>query len=119
MSLSNITIGLLALALVAALYGIHSYRQDVQRLHTELTITRADLTVLQTRLAAIHKAESELQQAQEEINNVANKRERLLDQLPSGWGNSPLPDECVRMFKYDPAAEVGSRLATGEPDARD
>lgn len=119
MSLSNITIGLLALALVAALYGIHSYRQDVQRLHTELTITRADLTVLQTRLSAVHKAESELQQAQEEIDNVANQRTRLLESLPSGWGNSPLPDECVRVFRYSPSSEVGSRLATGEPDARD
>ena len=104
MSTSNIIIGILALALMTALYGLNHYIKEVQDLRTELVITRNNMETMRSQVEAYEKANRERKQAQEEIDNVAQERSRLLDLLPSGWGDRPLPDECVRMFHYDPTA---------------
>lgn len=119
MSTSNIIIGLLALALIGSLYAINNYRKEVQDLRTELTIARSDLELMRLERDAARQARSGRQQAEKEINDVATQRNKLLDSLPSGWGNAPLPDECVRMFHYDPSSAVGSDSATGGSDAAD
>ena len=119
MSVSNIAIGLLVLALMGSLYAINNYRKEVQDLRTELTIARSDMETMRYQVEAYEKANRERKQAQEEIDNVAQERSRLLDSIPSGWGDRPLPDECVRMFHYDPSSAVGSDSATGGTDASD
>lgn len=119
MSTSNIIIGLLALALMTALYGLNHYIKEVQDLRTELVIERNNLELALSELGAVKKASAQRRAAQEEIDNVAQERSRLLDLLPSGWGDRPLPDECVRMFHYDPATSVGSDSPSGGTDATD
>lgn len=119
MSVSNILIGLLALALMGSLYAINNYRKEVQDLRTELTIARSDLEIMRLERDAANQAHKQRMQAEKEINDVAAQRNQLLDSLPSGWGNAPLPDECVRMFHYDPSSAVGSDSATGGSDATD
>lgn len=119
MSTSNIIIGLLALALMTALYGLNHYIKEVQDLRTELVITRSDMETMRYQIEAYEKANMERKQAQEAIDNVAQERSRLLDQLPSGWGDRPLPDECVRMFHYDPATSVGPNPSSGGTHASD
>lgn len=119
MSTSNIIIGLLALALMTALYGLNHYIKEVQDLRTELVITRSDMETMRYQVEAYEKANRERRKTQEEIDNVAQERGRLLDSLPSGWGDRPLPDECVRMFHYDPAAPTDSSTPTGGADGTD
>lgn len=119
MSVPNIAIGLLALALMAALYGLNHYIKEVQDLRTELAIARSDMERMRLERDAANQAHKQRLQAEKEINDVADRRNQLLDSLPSGWGNAPLPDECVRMFHYDPSSAVGSDSATGGSDAAD
>ena len=119
MSTSNIIIGLLALALMGSLYAINNYRKEVQDLRTELVITRSDMETMRLERDAANQAHKQRMQAEKEINDVAAQRNQLLDSLPSGWGNAPLPDECVRMFHYDPSSAVGSNSSTGGTDASD
>ena len=119
MSVSNIAIGLLVLALMGSLYAINNYRKEVQDLRTELTIARSDMEILRLERDAARQARSGRQQAEKEINDVATQRNQLLDSLPSGWGNAPLPDECVRMFHYDPDTSVGSDSPSGGTDGAD
>lgn len=119
MSVSNIAIGLLVLALMGSLYAINNYRKEVQDLRTELVITRSDMETMRLERDAANQAHKQRMQAEKEINDVAAQRNQLLDSLPSGWGNAPLPDECVRVFKYDPAAPTDSSPATGGTDAAD
>ncbi len=119
MSASNIAIGLLALALAASLYWVRTYREEVQDLRTELTIERGKTESLRSLLRAHEKAHREREQAEKEINDVATQRNKLLDSLPSGWGNTLLPDECVRVFKYDPATPADSSPSTGGSHAAD
>ena len=119
MSASNIAIGLLVLALVASLYAINNYRKEVQDLRTELTIARSDMETMRYQVEAYEKANRERKQAQEEIDNVAQERSRLLDSIPSGWGDRPLPDECVRMFHYDPTAPACPDSPAGGSHAAD
>lgn len=119
MSTSNIIIGILALALMTALYGLNHYIKEVQDLRTELVITRNNMETMRSQVEAYEKANRERKQAQEEIDNVAQERSRLLDLLPSGWGDRPLPDECVRMFHYDPDTSVGSDSPSGGTDGAD
>ena len=119
MSVPNIAIGLLVLALVASLYAINNYRKEVQDLRTELTIARSDMETMRYQVEAYEKANRERKQAQEEIDNVAQERSRLLDSIPSGWGDRPLPDECVRMFQYDPTASVGPNPSSNGTDVTD
>ena len=119
MSVSNILIGLLALALMGSLYAINNYRKEVQDLRTELVITRSDMETMRLERDAARQARSGRQQAEKEINDVADRRNQLLDSLPSGWGDRPLPDECVRMFHYDPAASVGPNPSSNGTDVTD
>ena len=119
MSASNILIGLLALALMGSLYAINNYRKEVQNLRTELVITRSDMETMRLERDAARQARSGRQQAEKEINDVADRRNQLLDSLPSGWGDRPLPDECVRMFHYDPAASVGPNPSSNGTDVTD
>lgn len=106
------------LTLIGA-YRMHSYSRTIQDLKTELVITQGDLQMVQAQLDAALKAEKERRQAQEEIDRVAQERSQLIDKLPSGWGNSPLPDECVRMWTYSPSTSTGSDPSTGGSDAAD
>lgn len=117
MSTSNIVIGLLALALMTALYGVNHYIKVAQDLRTELAITRNNMETMRYQVEAYEKANRERKQVQEEIDNVAQERSRILDQLPSGWGDRPLPDECVRMFHYDPTASACPDSPAGGTDA--
>ena len=119
MSTSNIIIGLLALALMTALYGLNHYIKEVQDLRTELVITRNNMETMRYQVEAYEKANRERRETQEAIDNVAQERSRLLDLLPSGWGDRPLPDECVRMFNYDPATSVGPDSSSGGTHASD
>lgn len=119
MSTSNIIIGLLALAFMTALYGLNHYIKEVQDLRTELVITRSDMETMRYQIEAYEKANMERKKAQEEIDNVAQERGRLLDSIPSGWGDRPLPDECVRMFHYDPTAPACPDSSTGGSHAAD
>lgn len=119
MSVSNILIGLLALALVGSLYAINNYRKEVQDLRTELTIARSDMEIMRLERDAARQARSGRQQAEKEINDVATQRNKLLDSLPSGWGNAPLPDECVRMWTYSPSTSTDSSASAGGTDAAD
>ena len=119
MSVSNILIGLLALALMGSLYAINNYRKEVQDLRTELVITRSDMETMRLERDAANQAHKQRMQAEKEINDVAAQRNQLLDSLPSGWGNAPLPDECVRMFHYDPAASVGPNPSSNGTDVTD
>lgn len=119
MSVSNILIGLLALALMGSLYAINNYRKEVQDLRTELAIARSDMEIMRLERDAARQAHKQRMQAEKEINDVAAQRNQLLDSLPSGWGNAPLPDECVRMFHYDPSSAVGSSASAGGTDAAD
>lgn len=116
MSSSNIFLGLLALALMASLYGLNHYIKEVQDLRTELAITRNNMETMRYQVEAYEKANMERKQAQEEIDNVAQERNRLIDQLPSGWGDRPLPDECLRMFHYDSASPACSDSSAGGTD---
>lgn len=106
------------LTLIGA-YRMHSYSRTIQDLKTELVITQGDLQMVQAQLDAALKAEKERRQAQEEIDRVAQERSQLIDKLPSGWGNNPLPDECVRVFQYAPGTTAGSYSAPGTSDAAD
>ena len=106
------------LTLIGA-YRMHSYSRTIQDLKTELVITQGDLQMVQAQLDAALKAEKERRQAQEEIDRVAQERSQLIDKLPSGWGDRPLPDECVRVFQYAPGTAAGSHSAPGTSDAAD
>lgn len=119
MSISQGLAVLFAVSTLIGAYRAHSYSQTIQRLKTELVITQGDLQLVQTQLDAALKIEKERQQAQEEIDRVAQERSQLIDKLPSGWGNNPLPDECVRVFQYAPGTAVGSHSAPGTSDAAD
>ena len=119
MSVSNIAIGLLVLALMGSLYAINNYRKEVQDLNTRLVIMFSDMEILRYQRNSAEKALQERLEAEKEINDVTARRNQLIDSLPSGWGNAPLPDECVRMFHYDPSSAVGSDSATGGSDATD
>lgn len=119
MSTSNIIIGILVLALMTALYGVNHYIKVAQDLRTELVITRNDMETMRYQVEAYKQANRERREAQEKIDNVAQERSRLLDLLPSGWGDRPLPDECVRMFHYDPATSVGPNPSSGGTHASD
>lgn len=119
MSVSNILIGLLALALMGSLYAINNYRKEVQDLRTELVITRSDMETMRLERDAANQAHKQRMQAEKEINDVAAQRNQLLDSLPSGWGNAPLPDECVRMWTYSPSTSTDSSASAGGFDAAD
>ena len=119
MSVSNILIGLLALALMGSLYAINNYRKEVQDLRTELVITRSDMETMRLERDAANQAHKQRMQAEKEINDVAAKRNQLIDSLPTSWGNTPLPDECVRMWTYSPSTSTGSDPSTGGSDATD
>ncbi len=119
MSVSQGLAVLFAILTLVGIYRAHSYSKTIQELKTELVITQGDLQLVQAQLDAERQARSGRQRAEKEINDVAAQRNQLLDSLPSGWGNAPLPDECVRMFHYDPAASVGSDSPAGGSDAAD
>ena len=104
------------LTLIGA-YRVHSYSRTIQDLKTELVITQGDLQMVQAQLDAALRAEKERRQAQEEIDRVAQERSKLIDRLPTGWGDSALPPECVRVFQYDPSTSAGPDSAPGAFDA--
>ena len=119
MSISQGLAVIFAVLTLIGVYRAHSYSKTIQELKTELVITQGDLQLVQAQLDAERQARSGRQRAEKEINDVAAKRNQFIDSLPTSWGNTPLPDECVRMWTYSPSTSTGSDFSTGGSDATD
>lgn len=107
----------LLVGIVACLCIIHSQRQQLQDVRTQLVFAQGEVQTLQARLNAMEEAANKRQQMQKEIDNAAAQREKLLNMLPDSWNNAVLPAECVRVLQAGPDSKDGAGDATGDTDA--